>query len=449
MPKTRQRKADDQNRSESFGALDPGVAKIETLALDEEGSPSNKADAFRKAAYYRRHWFVDGVLALRQGFCNFGCTIKARRREDSAKLKEFMEAQPDDWTESIHDYVDEVWHGWLTFGNVISFWRGRSTRPILLDLGTVTYSDRFGTAVLKVPHGLKSDEIDRLEGWSKTEKDRLRKGPVIEIRSDDDDFHFKVGKSAKLGDGLGWPPIKGLFETLNFSQSLEVGDSVRAFGTRKVYEQHKMGHEIKAGQKAGDPAHFFKKPKGDAWAKFIKGKTGYVSFSGNFDHEVTFPFMDPKSFAAARYESAVERMMWWSAPVGQMIQARGVTPYLMDLLRQQCLPAREKIGRHLAATLNEGFDFPVPVRVQWSNRCFRDTRLATELLKFGLQNGPFSQATYIEETGGDPDVERERKQEESKLPKVQTLPLFDASHGSEPASGSGGRPAGSPDPTGG
>lgn len=426
------------------------LGRIETLGLDQEDSPAALTEAFQKAERYRRQWFVNTVLSLRQSFCNYGFAIKARRREDADALKAWME-KSDEKLEPIQDYVDELWHEWLTFSNAISFWRDRAPRPILLELKDVKYSDLFGSEVLKIRHYLTSEQIDKLRGWSAAEKARIKKDPMLEVRPDDDQFHFKVAKRAKMGKGLGFPQLKGLFESLSFSESLEVGDSLRGFLCRKVYEQHKFGHEIKGGNKAGAPDHFFKKPKGDAWSKFIKGKTGVVSFSGNFDHEISYPGQDPKLFEAKRYESAINRMLWWSAPIGQMIMARGVTPYLMDLLHQQCAFERQKIERHLATTLNEVFNFPVRVRVQWSNRCFKDTRLATELLKFGLQNGPLSQTTYIEEAGGDPEVERSRKSEEASLPKSQTLPLFDSAHGQEPGkgkapTGSPGRKQGTPDP---
>jgi len=431
---------------EQLCAFDHSIeSRIETIALDKEGA-SCLPEIFKKALRYRRNWFVDSVLSVRQAFCNFGLSIKAVQKADREKLKEFLESSAGvARLEQVSDYVDELWQEWLTCTNGISFWRNTSARPIVLDLSEVKYSDKFGTELLTIRHQLTTDQIRRLNGWTKAEKDRLLASQEVKIPADDPHFHFKVAKRAKLGAGLGWPRMYGVFETLNFIESLEVGDAIRAFVTRTVWEQHKMGHEIKQGNLSGSDKFHWKKGRSDAFINWVKGKSGHVRVTTNFDHEVTFPGQDPKLFDAKRFDSAVTRLLWWSQPIGQMVQARGVTPYLMDLLGRQCEFEREKIGRCLRGVLNEAFEWPVEVRVQWSSRCFRDTRLAIELLKFGLQNGPFSQTSYIEEAGGDPEVERARKEEESQLPKAQTLPLFDAAHGGEPGKLPGRKP-GTPDP---
>lgn len=430
-----------------FEAVD---TTVETLSFGKESGKQAeklKANAFQKARRWSRHWFVASILQLRQAFFNYGFTLTAADKKDRDKLKAWKtDAKSEKMREWIADYTDDLWSEWLLLENVISFWRNASERPVLLNLEDCEYSDAFGSELLCIKHNLTTEQINKLKGWSEEEKKRLRAKNVLEIGPDDELFHFKVSKRARAGLGLGWPSFMGIFEALGQGESLEVGDAIMAFAGRTVWEQHKIGHEVTAGVMAGTEKFHYNKKHADAFIKACKGKSGHHRVTTPFDHEISFPRVDPKNFDAARYASVIERLRWWSQPLAQMIDARGITPYLLRLLKMQARPAREKMGRHLTQTLNEVFEPPCRVLPAWSNHCFVDERLASDLLKAGLAAGPISQTTFAEEAGYDPELERERKTVEAGLPKAETYPIWDAAHGVNPVTGEmPGKPPGTQD----
>jgi hypothetical protein len=230
--------------------------------------------------------------------------------------------------------------------------------------------------------------------------------------------------------------------------ALEAGDRLLGEECRVLLKQHRLGHEIRTGPHAGSSVHFIKKQRADEVEKRLKGKTGKVEITTNFDHQIEHVYLDPKFFAANKYDGVERRLIWWSSPLGQMILARGgVAPFLMEILRVQALDARSLVGPYVTAVINEAFRPPVRIGVDWSTRVFRDGRIAAELLKFGLTTGPLSQRTFREEAGYDDEQEREQKQAEAEQPDAEKLPVFDASHGTRPAAPNAkqpGRPAGTP-----
>jgi hypothetical protein len=152
-PPKRHRRPSQSDELNQFLAEVQSAAPIETLTLEEEKSPQKLVESFHKAERYRRHWFVDGVLNIRQAFANYGFTLKAKRKADNEKLKAYLEEDDNQETlELLADYVDELWREWFTLGNCISFWRDDSKRPILLDLTEVKYSDKWGTEELRIRH---------------------------------------------------------------------------------------------------------------------------------------------------------------------------------------------------------------------------------------------------------------------------------------------------------
>jgi hypothetical protein len=103
--------------------------------------------------------------------------------------------------------------------------------------------------------------------------------------------------------------------------------------------------------------------------------------------------------------------------------------------------------------LNEGFRPPVKVRVKWGDRCFNDLRLAWEMTKTLMQQGPVSLTSALEIADFDPEVEAERKRGEASSSRDdELLPKFDANHGNrlgqvmDGLRERAGRPVGTPDP---
>ena len=104
--------------------------------------------------------------------------------------------------------------------------------------------------------------------------------------------------------------------------------------------------------------------------------------------------------------------------------------------------------------INECYHPPAPVGITWSDKCFREPRILSEMLRFSVSQGATSLRTLNEQIGLDPDLERERKAEEGKAPEAEVLPRLDKSGRLQPGGGGpvtdpknkNGRPAGTPDP---
>jgi hypothetical protein len=173
----------------------------------------------------------------------------------------------------------------------------------------------------------------------------------------------------------------------------------------------------------------------------LKGKSGVITIGTNFDHALDFPRPDTKHFDGGKYDAVVKRIAYWAMPLGQMVLERSLNPYLVPVFKMQAAAERELMGAHLMAVF-AALNPPKPFKVAWSNRCFTDSRMFTDLLKFGLTSGPLSQETFLSESGYDANQERARKAKEALLPDSQKHPAFDAAHGN---SETAGRKAGSPD----
>lgn len=389
------------------------------------------------ARYYRDYnWFVIAVLGLRRGFYNFGCKLAL---EDSGSQNKF-----NNWEKkhgpTVKTYIRDVWNEFLGINNAISFWRTGGPRPIVLPPEKCRYDDRFGIERLFVRHGLTPAEIDELPAKLR----KLYTGKTeIEILPEDGQF-FKVLKEAPMGHGLSKPGMASVFAPLKQIEGMEAGDNVLAHESRMLVKQHLFGHEIKSGPKAGSPQHFLHKSTSDAAQRGFKGAVGLVEVFTNFDQTIKHHYVDPKWFDTKKYDGAERRILWWSLPLGQMVMARGgVAPFLMNLLQVQAEDARELVLPHLVEVINKAFDPPYALTVKWSNRVFRESRLATDLLKMGLQIGPISQRTFREEAGFDDIEERERKRIEALQPEAETWPIFEPSQGK--LKGQPGRTRGTPD----
>jgi hypothetical protein len=431
-----------KNRSAYFAVWEAqaGGKRIAELAFGQDNPQQNIEDSFGKARYwFRNNWLVQNIILLRYVFFNFGFKIKAIDKADQPKVDVWLARRMPGVKKKItieqelKRYGRDAWLELLTLQNVIGVW-AEEGRPLVFPAEDCEFTDVFGAEVLTIETNLTRETIGRMKGLSAAEKDALLNVNAtgkLKLTHGNGAFSFDVVKREKIGKGLSWPGLATIFTTCAQNESLEVGDAVMAHMMRRVYELHKKGHEIKSGPHAGFSTHFLKPDYAKKTESNIKGKVGHVAMCVNFDHTVDFPRPDPKHFDAKRYASAIERIKLWGLPLAQMILDRALNPYQMDILKAQALGEREMMKDHLERIASECLKAPVPVAITWSNRCFRDSRLAADLLKYGMQWGPLSQTTFLDETGYDAETERENKDKESKLPKAQVEPLVDANHGKD------------------
>jgi hypothetical protein len=216
--------------------------------------------------------------------------------------------------------------------------------------------------------------------------------------------------------------------------ALEVGDWQLSDAMRTVYEMHKCGHEIRSGPHAGSNAHFLKKTRAESVRKIIKNEKKLVArvlqLVVNFDHEVDYPRVDPKHFGKNRYESALQNLLFWSMPLGQMLVAQSVNPFLMPMLKAQTYAEREYMRPFIEGVFRECLKMPDEAVVTYGDDCLWDSGLLLQILKAGIQAGTLSQETFNTKSGlVHPGDEQERKKKESELPDEIMHPRYDPAHG--------------------
>lgn len=459
------------------------VKKTYVLNESEQKPLSTRlVPVFDKVGYwFTESSFLGAYLELMLGILNYDFKLvptgkDAGKKGSTKKLNEWLMEQAKPLVDEIEvesemakvesnhtngdiiaAFARDVWMDYIKYSNVVALWLDNRQSALVIPIRRCEYSDQFAVEWLKYEHGLSQEEVERL---LPDQQERFKKSTVLLDAGQGE--HFKVLKKTRVGDGFGLPSVYSLFRTLGEVENKEIGMSRMSFLMRNVTRMHLLGHEIKQGNHAGKPTHFWSKVRSDEVKKAWKDTEGVNDFTANFDHQVTFPWPDLKQFDKTAWEGTDKRLSDWGGPIMKMLQASGVMPYLTPLAKAQAKSFRDPVGRFLSFVIQRAFKTPVEVKVSWSNLIFSDSRLLAEMIKFAYQNGLSSMETSRDEIGFDAsEPERKLMEAEDKEARKKGAPLFDASHGTFPAlgetnykpptqggsgGGSGGRPAGTPNP---
>ncbi len=414
-------------------------------------------EAFKQARrWHRQNWFIREVVRAKFGFFNYGFTLKAANPKQQAKLDAW--SGPKGAGQLLRRYVRDTVMEWLIQDTVITFWRD-SEAPYHFLPETVKYTDAMGVEKLWVSLSYKKKDLEAAEGDdTKFSPEEVQRYSSNQILIGDPKYpaarleHFRVLTNGTRGQGLAWPSMYAAFRTLTQGESMEVGEAQLAMAGRMVIEQHQIGFEVKSASLAHKQANFLwdKKRAEDLMAFFNGSGRGLVRICSQFDHNIKFVWLDPKLFDAEKWNTIVNRLIWWAGPVGFMMLAKQDAPYLLPMLKAQMESDRaEFVGPHLEEVISvwSGVD----CRVSWGSRIFTDPKLAWDRAKFLTAQGPLSLKTALQQADYDPDTEAENKKDEAKKTrKDELLPLYDASHGVSPgeAPEGAGRPKGSKTGTG-
>lgn len=420
--------------------------------LDPAGDSGPPAEVFSKVRRWTSsHFFLRGALPLLANFINHGLKIRVDGRSAGKWLTPEREAQVALFIhQAILERVKES--NLLVFIRANNVVKGRP--PQLLFPERCVFEDAHGDEFTRYRVALRPEVLAELPLSLRT---RYSTGEVTFGDRKHEAFNranplwaetLLVWKDCAPGRGLAWPALFAAFPTLAQSDSMEVGEGAYAFAGRTAVRQHKLGHEIKGGPKAGLPTHFYKKERGKAVKEFFKGASGFREFVGNFDHEIDVPWIDPKKYDAKKWETVRDRLVDMVGPLARIYAARGVTPDMANMLEVQCQAMRRDLRGFLVRVVEEGFGAKGTVTLTWKNDCFRAARLQAELFKFGTTAGFVSATTGAEAVLGEgayPD-EMENKKAELKngslnLPHILPGTGQVAGNQKPPASAPGGRPA--------
>lgn len=428
---------------------------------------ADRKDSLQKARdSVHKNWFVQTVILLKLAFFNHG--LRPIPVQGSLGAKQFLrlKAKVDEWwdgnqsqagaAEEVEKYVWAVWMERILMNNVISYWREVDDYALTIPPESVDYTDLFGKEVLKIKLKLSAEELKDI---GKTSPDIAKRAMKQWVVGEDKSLgeHFRVLKDERVGYGLAWPKMRAIFSELAQIESMEIGEELMAMAMRLVEVQHKIGYEIKTGPNAGSPRNHFEPTRAADILKWYKGKTGGLNHTvTNFDQETIYPTPPITAFDGAKWDSVLKRLVWWGGPLAIMLSGRGMGPQHIAALETEAGQERLRVGLHLEYVVNDAFvkslkqgGITSRIRFAWSNDCFRDARIRSELMKFGVTQGATSLRTLNEFAGQNAEQERAWKAEEAKLPDDEVLPRFDASHGNDPSNlpkEPVGRKPGTPDP---
>ena len=437
------------------------LATLSPAELFDRERPDDLQAMFKLARNWdKQNGFVEQVNQLKLAFFHYGFRLVAAKKADKKKLAAWLEEDADR-REALDRYIAAVWGEWLLLDNVVSFWREeKDVTPFLLLAESCRYTDAMGLERLKVDLGYKREHFtdekgNPLPGWTLDEIKRYTSRDVL--LSEEYDEYFRVLTRGLRGQGFGVPRLYRMFRTLSQHESMEVGESMLAYAGRLVLRTHSLGFEVRSASNAAKQAEYlWKAQRAKPIEDFFKGRQGFAETTKQFDHKIEYVWVDAKFYDARKWDTIVSRLLWWAGPLGYMLMTKQLQPFLLPMLRADALANRARVGSHLEVVLNKGFRPPVPVKVKWGDRCFNDLRLAWEMTKTLMQQGPVSLTTALEVADHDPELEAERKRDEASPSRnPELLPKFDPNHGNQPGQGKdglrapGGRPVGKPDPEGG
>ncbi len=383
----------------------------------------------------------DFKLVAASGLAGDDETLKAWLEKESSPIADSLndlatgedielESNKTNWELALK-FANESWTEWNTLDNAIGFWLDGRNLALTLPPERCLYSDVMGLETMKYIHGLHQNQILQLP---LTQQERFKNHPAVFLNPRFGE-HFKLLKRAATGDGFSTPGMLSVLKTLGEEESKEIGFHQLAWTLRNVTRHHKLGHEIKSGDRAGRPDHFWDV----GWDKDVQGAfrdvVGLNDYTSRFDHTIDFPWPDLKRFDATAWEGSDFKLRRWCGPLGLMLVAKGVTTHLTQLLRAHALSERRLMGPFLSMVFNKAFHAPVTVKVEWGETIFSEDRLRAEMLKFGALQGWVSPQTGTREIGLNSQREQKLKMVAASDENVQEkfMPIYDPSHGSSPA----------------
>lgn len=419
-----------------------GAPKMTIQDLFKRERPSTIQDAQHSARrWFNDNWLVETMVGLRTMFFNFGLRVQPVDKQDADELKKWLDTPEDGKAprEALYQHIEDVWNEWNIMDNVVTFWM-EDMLPWTLNPEQCLYTNTFGNERLTVRLNLDKQELVGAQMLDRSQIERYTGGREIKLNNKNPAEQFRVLTRAKRYHGFCNPRLKRTFMVLGQMESMEAGEHAYAYGGRLVIRMTKLGFEVRNAAAAMKQADYmWNQKRHEAVMKGFRGHQGLMDATSNFDQKTEYVWTDPKLYDARKWETIINRMIWWAGPIGFMILAKQTPPHLFEFMKAEAVANRCKVGAHLENSLNLCGALPCPVKLTWSNKCFRDPRLAWTMAQGLLDAGPLSPQAALAEAEFDPEEEVANKREAAKKPEDYT-PLFDKNHGNRP--GEEGRPPG-------
>jgi hypothetical protein len=322
----------------------------------------------------------------------------------------------------------EVWEGFETVDNFVSFWRAKTEEgPILFSLWPeqCRYSNAFNVEKLVwVPPYSPQDLKDR----GLTDEQIKRYSAKVTLDEKQGEF-FKVLTRGVWGTGFGYPRMYSIFEAASQSEHMESGEKAYAYTGRRVHYRHLIGFAPVNAEMAQRAENFlWDASRAKALQANFRGRVGQIESVDQFDHKIEVNWIDPAKYNAEKWSTVTSRMMHWGGAAARLPVAANF-PAALHALKQEAMADRKWVALHLKEVFTKALGAP-PIKLGWDMRCFNDPRLAWSMVKDLMQQGPLSLRRGLEEAGFNADEEEPVKRKEAS-PKMDDalLPKYDPNHG--------------------
>ena len=353
-----------------------------------------------------------------------------------------FQGKTDEWQRTqgnaLKDLVDNIALELLTCESAAVIWVENTSGVAhwqVPDSENLTYCVLFGDQSLKVKLPKVSDMTGVVDRYKNAMKDGVAWG-------DANNEGWRIAMFGKRNLLQSPPRLYSVFEEIAALNLLRIGDFNGAWAAKDLVRHYSKGHEIKTGDKAGDPRHFLKTTQAKKIKAELLKKQGYWDLIANFDVALKYYFLDAAFFDEKKYAGLMARMVQWAGPISGLM--KGEVDRL-PALRAEGAYLRSKIAGLAEEVLNatgflQGAAKATGVRVTFNTRTFETPKGLLELVRLSHGNGLASPQTAREEIGYDDERESERMMTAHSKAKAYTPP-FEAKQGMATGSGeTGGRP---------
>lgn len=273
-------------------------------------------------------------LAWRNQFVSWACYFKKLLFFNGFRVMGVDEKVAAKYLPQFRRIARDVFDEYLTNDNAIAVWMQANTKdtekgetpelpPVMvMNCENCRYDDTFGIPSLTIQFsGARKLSADRRNQLGPRYADALEKGGEITLDEEEGEY-YRVLSSDKLGNGLGMPRLRAVFDLLSTLDLANKGDW-NAFWTMKdVIRQIKKGHAITTGNLAGMPMHFLKKEEMAKILAGLSGKAGAYDVVSNFDVEIAYPTLEiePKFLDPKKLGGVMEQLLQWLGPVGLLFK---------------------------------------------------------------------------------------------------------------------------------
>lgn len=333
----------------------------------------------------------------------------------------------------IQSLISKIWRDYVGCSNVVAVWMdkripGQLPVVILLRPDAVRYRCDFGIESLEVKFEKANLSDPQKRGLPPRIAQAIEKGEWLELDRTEGEC-FAVLSDSRDG-GLTMPRLRAVLLDLAIRDLLRIGDWNGAKARTKILRHSKKGHEIKNGELAGRPDHFYKSAFGKKLLKYLADVTGYAELATNFDMLIEYVFLDSKFFDEGIYSSVETRLDQWAGPIMKLMRIKGEpNPELSALLRLEARAERTVMSEFLMQIFShESFFGKEASKIMWDESIFMSMNLLREWIVSGAGNGILSPQTARDMYGVSDQVESKRMREASDRRDDYTPP-FEAKQG--------------------